>query len=287
MTLQHEYFFEIDLHGGVHHEGDEVKDIHFLDFFFRQMRPNPTGRHEEYPYYSPCERDRNFIRAADTPIVFHRLTENYLEYGGALTYPFEPEELRFSSDGILYHRAPVGEFGRIAPAAVMKLAESIAPFGPYYALTMNGKTDIIEPLFPPEHLRVLRPRPGNMCAGCGAENSAGFRLSFLYDSSEQTAHSWLTPDSRMAGSLGIMHGGYVSLLLDEVMGKVLAGKGIQAPTARLNVEFRRPVQLGGEIELRGRLIGESGRKFTLGGTILSANGTILAEAEGLFIGRAV
>lgn len=285
MTALHEYFFDIDLHGGVHHEGDEVNDNSFLDILFRQMRLNPTGKHEDYPYFSPCERDRNFIRAADTPVVFQRLTDNYLEYGGSLTFPFSAAELRFSEDGVLYHRAPIGDFGRIAPAAVMKLAEFITPFGPYYAITLNGTTDIIEPLSPPEHLKVLRPREGNMCAGCGAENSAGFRLSFLYNEREQTASSWLTPDSRMAGSLGIMHGGYISLLLDEVMGKVLAGTGVKAPTARLNVQFRRPVQLYTEIELRGRLIAESGRKFTLGGQILSADGIILAEAEGLFIRR--
>lgn len=285
MTALHEYFFDIDQHGTVHHEGDEVTDSSFLDVLFRQMRRNPTGKHEDYPYFSPCERDRNFIRATDTPVVFQRLTDNHLEYGGSLTFPFSAAELRFSEDGILYHRSPIGDFGRIAPAAVMKLAEFIAPFGPYYAITLNGTTDIIEPLSSPEHLRVLRPREGNMCVGCGAENPTGFRLSFLYNEREQTASSWMTPDTRMAGSLGIMHGGFVSLLLDEVMGKVLSGKGVKAPTARLSVQFRQPVHLGHEIELRGRLIAESGRKFTLSGEILNTDGIILAEAEGLFIKR--
>ena len=277
----------------MHHEGDEISDAGFLDFFYRQMRPNQTGNHPDFLFFSPCECDRNFIRAADTPVVFHRLVESAgnsseicLQYAASLRAPFAPAELRFSPDGILYHPAPVGKYGRLAPAAVMELAENISAFGEYYAITLNGVTDVVEPLDPSEQLRVLRPREGNMCVCCGAANPDGFRLSFLYDGCGKTARTWLTPDARMAGSLGIMHGGYVSLLLDEVMGKVLSGMGVKAPTARLDVQFRRPVPLGEEIALSGRLIGASGRKFTLAGEIRSAGGTILAESQALFIARA-
>ncbi|GAB1429882.1 hypothetical protein MASR2M18_07150 [Ignavibacteria bacterium] len=283
MTALREYFFDIDAHGVVYHEGGEINDAGFLDFFYRQMRANPTGKHPDYPYFSPCQRDRNFIRATDTPIIFHRIKHGYLEYAATLRQAFSPDRLRFSDDGILYHPARVGEYGRLSASVIMELSQYLAQFGPYYALKINNIVNVIEPLEPLPHLRVLHPREGNMCVGCGAENPAGLRLSFLYDENERVAQSWLTPDERTTGSLGIMHGGFVSLLLDEVMGKVLSGIGVKAPTARLSVEFRRPVTIGEEIALVGRIVAESGRKFTLKGEIHNVDGIILAEAEALFI----
>lgn len=283
MTALREYFFDIDAHGVVYHEGGEINDAGFLDFFYRQMRVNPTEKHLEYQYFSPCQRDRNFIRAADKPIVFHRIKHGYLEYAATLRQAFTPDKLRFSDDGALYHPARVGEYGRLSTSVLMELSQNITQFGPYYALKINDNVHVAEPLEPLPQLRVLRPREGNMCAGCGAENSTGLRLSFLFDENERTAQSWITPSERMTGALGIMHGGFVSLLLDEVMGKVLSGIGVKAPTARLSVEFRRPVPIGEEIALTGRLMAESGRKFTLKGEIHNVDGIILAEAEALFI----
>lgn len=43
----------------------------FLVFFFQRLRRNETGRYEdEFPFVSPCGRERNFIRCDDTPIVY-------------------------------------------------------------------------------------------------------------------------------------------------------------------------------------------------------------------------
>lgn len=43
----------------------------FLAFFFQRLRRNDTGLYEEdFPYVSPCGRERNYIRCDDTPIVF-------------------------------------------------------------------------------------------------------------------------------------------------------------------------------------------------------------------------
>lgn len=283
MTALREYFFDIDAHGAVYHEGGEISDTGFLDFFYRQMRANPTGKHPEYQYFSPCQRDRNFIRAADAPVVFHRIKQGHLEYAATLRQAFMPDKLRFSDDGALYHPARVGEYGRLSTAVLMELSQYITQFGPYYALKMNGNSYVVEPLVPMSNLKVLRPREGNMCVGCGADNVTGLRLSFLYDENERSARSWLIPDERTMGSLGIMHGGFISLLLDEVMGKTLSGMGIKAPTARLSVGFRRPVPIGEEISLVGRLIESTGRKFTLKSEIYNADGIVLAEAEALFI----
>lgn len=283
--MEREYFYTIDLRGNLYHDGTIVDDAEFIDYFYRQLRPNTTGTHPEYSFVSRCGRELNYTRALDTPVIFHHCEHGMLRYADTLTIEFSREKLRFSSEGILYHEAPIGVYGRLAPQLMMELSDSIKPFGNYY--TYQAPTDkfpwVIEPLHLPDTIQLLRPRPGNYCAGCGQESTSGLYLSFVYDRSAYTAESWLIADQRLEGSLGIMHGGFVSLLLDEAMGKVLSGLGIKAPTGNLNVRFRRPTPLGKLLHIRGQFLENQGRKYFLKGEIRDEQGSLLAEAEGLFI----
>lgn len=54
------------------------KEKQFLRFFFNRLKINDLKRYQEdFPYLSPCGRERNFIRCDDTPIVFtHILQED-------------------------------------------------------------------------------------------------------------------------------------------------------------------------------------------------------------------
>lgn len=90
---------------------------------------------------------------------------------------------------------------------------------------------------------------------------------------------------RMQGSLDITHGGFVSLLLDEVMGKSLSAKGIKAPTAQLNVSFRKPMRMGVQYELRAWIESQQGRKLFVKGEVRLADDTsvVIAEANALFL----
>ncbi|KAK2702190.1 hypothetical protein QYM36_002587 [Artemia franciscana] len=87
------------------------KDKTFLKFFFSRIRINETGCHEDFPYISPCGRERNYIRCDDLPIVFTHLiykdANPYLTYGLAgddLCVKFNPNELTMYPDsGRVYH----------------------------------------------------------------------------------------------------------------------------------------------------------------------------------------
>lgn len=85
--------------------------------------------------------------------------------------------------------------------------------------------------------------------------------------------------------MGTTHGGFVSLLLDETMGKALSSVGIRAPTARLAVNFRRPMLLGEEYEVRSWIGSQQGRKKYVFGEIraMSDHDHIVADAEALFL----
>ena len=107
------YFYYIDLQGRLFLEDMVPKNIatslkseKFLNFFFRQLRHNNTGKFTEYPYVSPCGKEMNFIKSADLPFVFleYEKVNNTLAWGNSLTLPFEPGKLVLSvKTGRLYH----------------------------------------------------------------------------------------------------------------------------------------------------------------------------------------
>ncbi|XP_069771074.1 UPF0598 protein C8orf82 homolog [Narcine bancroftii] len=117
-----EYFYYIDHQGQLFLDDTKIKnfvtcfkDKMFLVFLFKQLRRNVTGRYQEFPYLSPCGRERNFVRCEDLPIVFTHLigTESpegeLLSFGGGgekLAVRFEPESLFMPVNGRVYHPAP-------------------------------------------------------------------------------------------------------------------------------------------------------------------------------------
>ena len=88
-----------------------LKSDKFLNFFFRQLKDNNTNKFGEYPYFSPCGNESNFVKCADTPIVFSDLVKDekrggihVLTWGHSLSIPFQADKLRISLEtGRLYH----------------------------------------------------------------------------------------------------------------------------------------------------------------------------------------
>ncbi|XP_069677829.1 UPF0598 protein CG30010 [Periplaneta americana] len=120
-----EYFYYIDHQGMLFLDDARMKnftscfkDKKFLEFFFKRLKVNTTGRYmQDFPYLSLCGRERNFIRCDDYPIVYTHViktsvngqTEDHLSYGYAgnlLSVKFEPEKVFMLPDtGRVYHPA--------------------------------------------------------------------------------------------------------------------------------------------------------------------------------------
>lgn len=218
--------------------------------------------------------------------TFHTLSDGNLLCEPSLAVPFRPLLLRASDDGVLYHEMPDGSLGRIGEELALEFQKAVVRWGPYFAYEPGGRATVIEPLQPDTRYRIIRPRPDNTCFGCGEAHPFGPAMSFLFDSTDNSVHTWFTPDIRMQGGTGWMHGGFTALLLDEVMGKTLSANNMSgAPTARLEVNFRRPARMGVRMELIGRLEEHGGRKYTLVGELREAEGdkALLADGRGLFI----
>ena len=105
------WFYYVDHQGRIYAEEAVPKNIatsikapKFLDFFYKQIKLNTTGKHMEYPWYSPCGKEHNFIKAAATPIVFQDLQDDNLIWADSLIQTFDPKELKMDEAGMLYHR---------------------------------------------------------------------------------------------------------------------------------------------------------------------------------------
>ena len=286
MSSTRDYYYELDDRGVLTLDGAVQDDPWFVDFFFRRLAPTANPDYPDHPFVSRCGDEMNYLRPKDSAIVYTGYDGERLTYAHSLSVLMHPDRLAYSPDGVLYHWALVGERGRIVPQVAMELSKRIEPWGPFFAYhdTERRRVTPLTPIEQERHLTFLRPRRDNQCVGCGEANPFSLQLSFVHDRRDDHIRTYVKPDMRMQGSLGITHGGFVSLLLDETMGKCLSMKGLRAPTARLNVSFHRPMKLDEEYEVSSWIERQEGRKNFLRATVkrYGIEG-LVAEADALFI----
>lgn len=96
------------------------------------------------------------------------------------------------------------------------------------------------------------------CFGCAPHHPVGLRLTF--DKSDEEVVTRYLPPERFQGPPGIMHGGLVSTLADEIGAwTVVAFKQRFGFTAAMDLRFKAPVRIGREVVGRGRLIEDRSR----------------------------
>ena len=120
------------------------------------------------------------------------------------------------------------------------------------------------------------------CFACGTLNTSGMHL----DLHIERGRSWveLAYEPRFQGWDGIAHGGILTTILDEVMAWSLVGEDHWGLTARLAVDFKRPVSVGQAIRGEGWIARSRRRIFDTEGTITdTATGDILVTAAGVYL----
>ncbi len=131
----------------------------------------------------------------------------------------------------------------------------------------------------------MRRQPNSrMCFICGRQNPVGLKLDFYEDQeAEQVRVDFIVPDDYQ-GYPGVVHGGIVSAILDEVSGRaVMADEGDERlmATLRLTVRFRHPTPTETPLTAVGwvQQIGGIGAKVA--GEIRLPDGTVTADCESL------
>ena len=120
------------------------------------------------------------------------------------------------------------------------------------------------------------------CFACGTLNAGGLGLVLHIE----RGRSWCdaTLDSRFEGWERVIHGGILCTILDEVMAWALVGEDNWGVTARMAVDFRRPVLVGMPIHAEGWITRSRRRVVDTAGRIVDpATGVELATATGVYV----
>jgi acyl-coenzyme A thioesterase PaaI-like protein len=123
-----------------------------------------------------------------------------------------------------------------------------------------------------------------MCMVCGIENTAGLKGRFFAVDGGDLVGVF-KPLVEHQGYPGRMHGGLVSAILDETIGRAVSINEAQTwgVTIEFTIKFRAPVPLDREVKAIGRITRDSRRIFEGTGEIVLDDGTIAAEAQGKYM----
>lgn len=126
-----------------------------------------------------------------------------------------------------------------------------------------------------------------MCFICGLENPVGLHLH-IYETVPGTVETTYIAPQHFQGYPGVLHGGIVGAILDEISGRAHMGSDPLNPrfmfTARLEVKYRKNVPVGKPLKVIGRAGKSRARSAEAWAGIYDAEtGELLAEGTTLLI----
>ena len=135
------------------------------------------------------------------------------------------------------------------------------------------------------HTVTAKQPNSRMCLVCGLKNPFGLHTSFFeLENSELLAI--FKPKEEHQSYPGRLHGGIISTILDETMGRaiMIQSEGdIWGVTVDLQIRFKKPVPLHEELRVLGRITKNSSRFFEGTGELLLQDGTVAAEGYGKYL----
>ena len=134
--------------------------------------------------------------------------------------------------------------------------------------------------------RTKQPN-SKMCFICGLQNPVGLHLHF-YETSPGIVESMYVAPEHFQGYPGVLHGGIVGAILDELAARALMGADPANPrfvfTARLEIKYRRNVPIGRSLKLMGKAGKSRANSAEAWSGIYDAEtGELLAEASALLM----
>ena len=120
---------------------------------------------------------------------------------------------------------------------------------------------------------VLQAYPN--CFGCGQNNPVGLHLTYRFQGDALVTD--FMPGGTHEGWPGIVHGGILATLLYEVMENFAFRNGIITMMRDMEVQFRRPANIGRNITALARLELSADREMSVTGTLLQS--TVVAEGS--------
>lgn len=120
------------------------------------------------------------------------------------------------------------------------------------------------------------------CFGCGKDNPIGFRLEKTYIG--EKSHIEFKVGTDYCGHPGILHGGVISLLFDEVMFYAAAKTGKDIVTVGMNVAFKNPAYENHVLICEAWITNQNGKMIEVEGSIQDQDTKkVIAKAQGQFL----
>jgi len=115
------------------------------------------------------------------------------------------------------------------------------------------------------------------CFVCGVENQSSLQTKF-YELENGELMSVSTPSSVHQSYPDRMHGGVISAILDEIIGRaiMILEPDAWGVTVELNIKYKKPVSLDKPVKAIGRITRNSRLIFEGTGEIILEDGTVAA-----------
>jgi acyl-coenzyme A thioesterase PaaI-like protein len=107
---------------------------------------------------------------------------------------------------------------------------------------------------------MVIPSHYRWCVGCGEDHPTGLHLRIIAGPTMEV-HGNFHVSEHHQGAPGLAHGGVLTTALDEVLGSLNWLLGVPAVTARLAVDFLRPVPVTSNLQIHAWITGQVGRKI--------------------------
>ena len=130
----------------------------------------------------------------------------------------------------------------------------------------------------------MRKRQPNsrMCFICGLQNPIGLKMALYNDLDLRQVVSTVTIPDHFQGYPGVVHGGIVATLLDEVASRAVLIDGRDEDlmvTVKIEVKYRQPTPTQTPLTVIGRLLQPGRTRARAQGEIRLPDGAVTAEAE--------
>jgi uncharacterized protein (TIGR00369 family) len=135
------------------------------------------------------------------------------------------------------------------------------------------------------HTVTAKQPNSRMCLVCGLKNPFGLHTSF-FELGNKELLAVFKPREEHQSYPGRLHGGIISTILDETMGRAImiqSESDVWGVTVDLQIRFKKPVPLDEELRVIGRITKDSNRFFEGTGELLLADGTVAATGHGKYL----
>lgn len=123
--------------------------------------------------------------------------------------------------------------------------------------------------------------PGYNCYACSPKRHDGLHLEPTLDKELNIVTDTYTFPKRCEGFNSVVHGGFIGMVLDEIMGyAAILLKNLLPVTRSMSVKFRLPVMVGVQYKLVSQVEREDGQIIHCKAFIKDFNDVIYAESEG-------